>query len=41
MLSYTGPRENPTKFLEGDEALGSLKNMRGCILELNPEGLGW
>ena len=34
-------RENSTKILKIDKALRGLLYVRGCILEVNPDELGW
>ena len=41
-MRYNDLREQSTRFLENVKALvkGVYRNMRGCIFEVNPEGLG-
>ena len=39
MVGYTGLRENYIKFWIGIKPLGVYRSIRGCILDVNPEGL--
>ena len=39
MVEYTGLGKNSKKILINP--LGVHRNMRGCILEISCEGLGW
>ena len=41
MKGYTGLMENSVNNLERNKAQGKYTNMRGCILEVNPEESGW
>ena len=41
LSGYTGLTQNSTKFLEIDKAPWLYRNIRVCILEINPEGLRW
>lgn len=39
-MGYTGLTESSTKVIERDKVLGICRDMRGHILEVNPEGIG-
>ena len=40
-LEYRSLRENSTSILDRYKAIGSYRNMKGCILDANFEGQGW
>ena len=41
IVVYTGLRKKFKKYSGEIKSLGVHRNMRGCILEFNSEGLGW
>ena len=41
MLDYIGSPENSTDLLETHKLYGVYRNISGCMLGVNPGGLGW
>lgn len=41
MVGYADLRENSTNILERDKISKDSRNMKRCIIEVNPGELGW